>query len=207
MTAAIELRDVSKSFGEKQIMKHVTLCLEAGKCYGFQGENGCGKSVLFKCICGLVACDGGEIRVLGKRVTTRGSHAGQIGALIEAPAYLPRFSGIRNLMMLSSIQGRITRQDVEKAMEKVLLDPKERKRVGSYSLGMRQKLAIAAAIMEHPPILILDEPFNALDAESIRVVEALLREEKQKGTTILLTDHRKTMLDKLCDEVFHFPLI
>lgn len=194
----IELNNVSKSFKGKVVLHHISQRFEQGKIIGILGENGCGKSVLFKCISGLMDTDAGEIVVDGNRVSTRQRHHGEIGVMIEMPALIDRFSGIRNLLMISCICGKLKKQQVAQVMREVGLDPQLRIPVSQYSLGMKQKLALAQAIMERPKVLLLDEPFNALDAESVTHVQTLLRTLNQQGTTILMTSHHPEDIANMC---------
>lgn len=198
----VELAGVSKSFGELKVLDNINLRLEKGKAYGLVGDNGSGKSVLMRLLCGFSDADEGTITVLGESMSTRADHRGQIGVIIETPAFVSRYSARANLNLLSSILGICSKNEIETVLETVGLKAAGRKPVGKFSLGMRQRLAIAQAIMEEPPILILDEPFNGLDRHGMADIRTLLAMKKKEGTTILLTSHYRQDIDALCDTVF-----
>ncbi len=183
----IIIEHVCKSFRGEKVLKDITYTLQAGKIYGLIGNNGSGKTVLLKCICGFLIPDSGKIFVRGK--------------IIESPGFLPNMTGMKNLRILAALNGKINRDDIRKAICKVGLNPDLKKSVGKYSLGMRQRLGIAQAIMENPNILILDEPFNGLDKRGIKEIRELILELKQEGKTILLVSHNQKDIDILCDEV------
>ena len=179
----------------------MTLSFEQGKIHGIVGRNGSGKTVLFKCICGLLKLDGGEILVGGKRIGKEIEMPGSAGVIIENPGFLPNYSGYHNLRFLADIQRKIKKQDIYQVIAQVGLDPKSRKHVGKYSMGMRQRLGLAQAIMEDPELLILDEPMNGLDNQGVEDIRRLLLGLKEKGKTILLASHNREDIAVLCDTV------
>ena len=198
----IEIRDVSKCFGEQIVLNHITASFYKGNIYGIVGRNGSGKTVLLKCICGLMHQDEGTILVNGKAIGKERDMANDIGVIIETPGFLSNYSGFRNLRFLMGVSRRIDSGMIREAMEAVGLDPNERKKVGRYSLGMRQRLGIAQAIMEKPQILILDEPMNGLDNRATGEMRKLFLDLRENGVTILLASHNKEDIQILCDEVY-----
>ena len=193
---------VSKRFGKETVLKDVSLTVEEGEIVGIVGRNGSGKTVLFKMICGFFTPDEGRItvddKVLGKDVEV----PEEIGSIIETPGFLNSFSGYRNLKFLADIRGKIGKTQIRKAMELVGLDPDSKKKVGKYSLGMRQRLGIAQAVMEDQKLLILDEPMNGLDNHGVDAMRDLFMRLKIKGKTILIASHNREDIDILCDRVF-----
>lgn len=199
---SITLKGVNKSFRENHVLRNVSAQWEGGKIYGLMGRNGSGKTVLMKLICGFIPADSGEICVNGKAIPPSTAIPKGIGAIIEAPGFLPQYSGYKNLRFLADIQRKIGRDEIRLAMKQVGLNPDMRKRVGAYSLGMRQRLGLAQAIMEDPPILLLDEPMNGLDEAGIQFVRELLQRLRNHGKLILMASHMKEDLDLLCDEIY-----
>ncbi len=202
MNPDIVLRHVSKSFGNVEVLRDVSITMEGGHIYGFVGRNGSGKTVLMKCICGFIPVTSGEVEVNGNIIPKSARIPEGIGAIIETPGFLPQYSGYRNLKLLADIQGKTGKEGVRNALMKVGLDPLMRRHVSAYSLGMRQRLGIAQAIMEDPPILLLDEPMNSLDDRAVGIVRRLLLEEKQRGKLIVIATHVKEDVELLCDEVY-----
>ena len=190
-----------KRFRDQVVLKNVSISFEKGKIHGIVGRNGSGKTVLFKCICGLMHPEEGVILVNGKRVGRDVDMPEDIGAIIEAPGFLPNYSGYKNLRFLANIRRKIGKEEILNVLKTVGLDPESRKHVGKYSLGMRQRLGIAQAIMEDPEILILDEPMNGLDNAGVQDIRALLLELKAQGKTILLASHNHEDIAALCDTV------
>lgn len=198
MSNRLVVKDFAVHFKESVIFSHVSYTFESGKIYGITGENGCGKTVLMKCLCGLLPASEGTI--------TLNDHYGMppkgtFGVIIETPGFLPNFSGYTNLKMLASLQQRTTKQEVMACLDAVNLRADARKRVGTYSLGMRQRLGLAQAIINQPPILLLDEPFNALDQASLRKAYAIMEQMRSQGKIIILSSHHSMDIDYLCDEV------
>ena len=198
----VEISHVTKRFGEDLVLKEVNLALDCGKVYGIVGNNGSGKTVLMKCICGFMPATTGTIRVFGKQIGKDVDFPERLGVIIEAPGFLTNLTGIRNLEILADMRRQITKADVRIAMRKVGLDPDMRKPVAKYSLGMRQRLGIAQAIMEDPQLLVLDEPFNGLDKNGVAEIRKILLELKAEGKTILLASHNEEDIRILCDEVY-----
>lgn len=201
METCIEVQNVVKRFRDQVVLKNVSISFEKGKIHGIVGRNGSGKTVLFKCICGLMHPEEGVILVNGKRVGRDVDMPEGIGAIIEAPGFLPNYSGYKNLRFLANIRRKIGKEEILSVLKTVGLDPESRKHVGKYSLGMRQRLGIAQAIMEDPEILILDEPMNGLDNAGVQDIRALLLELKAQGKTILLASHNHEDIAALCDTV------
>lgn len=198
----IRLEHVYKNFGSTEILKDLSLRCEKGRIYGFIGYNGSGKTVLFKCICGFYKCTKGEIYINGRQMGKDMDMLDQAGIIIEEPGFLRKWDGYHNLEFLYTIRNKKDKKYLYEVMEKVGLDPKSKKKVEKYSLGMRQRLAIAQAIVEDPDILILDEPMNGLDKEGVAEMRSLFLEMKATGKTILLASHNREDIEALCDEVY-----
>ena len=198
----IEIEHVTKKFGEDVVLDDIHMRMEGGRVYGIAGNNGSGKTVFMKCICGFLPVTSGRIRVAGKTIGAEADFPESIGVIIETPGFLTNLSGLRNLEILAGLKGKISRKDVREAMRRAGLDPDLKKAVSKYSLGMRQRLGIAQAIMEDPEFLILDEPFNGLDKHGVRDIRELLLELKRRGKTILLASHNGEDIRILCDRVF-----
>lgn len=202
MEYTAQIKNVSKKFGDETVVRDVTLSLEPGKIYGIAGRNGSGKTVLFKMIIGFLKPTAGKIFVHGKEIGKDVDFAQDIGIIIETPGFLGGFSGFKNLEYLADIKKQIGKKEIRESMELVGLDPDSRKKVKKYSLGMRQRLGIAQAIMERPQFLILDEPMNGLDREGAAQIRELFLKLKGQGTTILLASHHREDIDELCDVVY-----
>ena len=203
MEKMIEISHVSKSFQTYRALDDISLDIEKGKIYGIIGRNGSGKTVLFKCICGFLKTDSGEIKVDGKIIGKEIEAPQNAGIIIENPGFLPAYSGCQNLKFLADINKKIGKREIRDVLEKVGLDPTMKKPVGKYSLGMRQRLGIAQAIMENPSLLILDEPMNGLDYQGGKDVRKILLDLKAEGKTILLASHNREDIAFLCDETVH----
>lgn len=202
MNTVIEVRNVTKRYGVNEVLKDVSLTCEAGKIYGLVGRNGSGKTVLLKSICGLVLPTSGEVYVWGQQVGKDIDFPEDIGFIIESPGFLLQESGLRNLKHLASIRGKTSIDEIRQSMNTVGLDPDLKRSVGKYSMGMRQRLGIAQAIMEKPKLLILDEPMNGLDNQGVEHIRSLLLSLKEQGETIVLASHFKEDISYLCDEVY-----
>lgn len=198
----IELIHVTKKFGQELVLKEVNLTLEQGRVYGIVGNNGSGKTVLMKCICGFLIPTTGLIRVFGSSIGQDVDFPESLGVIIETPGFLTNLTGRKNLEILAGMRQKIGPAEVLQVLEKVGLDPALKKPVANYSLGMRQRLGIAQAIMEDPKLLILDEPFNGLDKHGVGEIRKLLLELKEEGKTILLASHNEEDIRILCDEVY-----
>ncbi|MDY2628330.1 MAG: ATP-binding cassette domain-containing protein [Lachnospiraceae bacterium] len=196
------VKDVVKRFGAAEILHGVNMTLEQGKIYGIIGNNGSGKTVLMKCICGFLPVTSGEILVNGRRIGKDIDFPDSLGAIIETPGFLNNLTGRKNLEILAQLKGRIGRREIKEVLRQVGLDPELKKKVSQYSLGMRQRLGIAQAIMEDPKLLILDEPFNGLDKHGVDEIRQLILKWKAQGKTILLASHNGEDIRVLCDEVF-----
>jgi ABC-2 type transport system ATP-binding protein len=184
------------------IFKNLNFSVEKGKTYGIIGPNGSGKSVLFKLICGFMFPDSGKIIVDGEELGTNKRFPSNFGIIIDRPGYIAGKTGFENLKALAMINNKINDERIKLAMQLVGLQPEAKQKLKEYSLGMRQKLAIAQAIMEDQQTLILDEPFNALDEDSLRNIRQLLLKFKKEGKTILLTSHNREDIELICDEVY-----
>lgn len=202
MSTIIELGRVSKAFARRTILNDVTLAIEAGHTVGIVGSNGSGKSVLFQIICGFLTPDSGTVRVRGNVLGGSRDFPENMGVLINSPGFISLDTGLQNLRYLAGIRGVIGDREIRSAMKKVGLDPDDRTRVEHYSLGMKQKLGLAQAIMEGQDILILDEPFNALDYKTYNDVKEIIRTLQAEGKTILMTSHNYEDIETLCDEVY-----
>ena len=200
--AAIQIEQVSKSFQERKVLKNISCELNWGQVYGIVGNNGSGKTVLMKCICGLLPYDEGSIRVAGKKIGKDVDFPEDMGMIIESPGFLPGMTGIKNLKILAAVNHRIQEAQIRETMRVVGLDPNLKQPVGKYSLGMRQRLGIAQAIMEKPEILILDEPMNGLDKHGVKEIREVLLQMKAENRVILLSSHNPKDIDDLCDVVF-----
>ncbi|MGB8455955.1 MAG: ABC transporter ATP-binding protein [Anaerocolumna sp.] len=197
----ITVTNVSKHFKEGTALKDVTIAFEKGKIHGIIGRNGSGKTVLFKCICGFLPPSAGEIVVDGKRIGKDTDIPDNVGIIIEEPSFLPNYSGYGNLRLLASINHKIKKGAIRAAITKVGLEPDSKKHVRKYSMGMRQRLGIAQAIMEDPEILIFDEPMNGLDHAGVKEIRDILKGLRDAGKTIILASHNSDDIQELCDTV------
>ncbi len=195
------IKDLYKKVKNQLILNNINMEVEAGYIYGIVGRNGSGKSMLFKAISGLIAATSGEIRVFGEMISD-GSFPKSLGLLLDKNGLLPNYSAFKNLKFLASINNNITDEEIEDAIRLVGLDPKDSKKVKKYSLGMKQRLGIAQAIMEKPKLLILDEPMNGLDEDGVRDIREIILKLKAQGVTIMISSHNSEDIDKLCDFVY-----
>ena len=202
MGDVIVVERVSKRFKEAQVLKEVSLKIEEGKICGLVGRNGSGKTMLMKCICGFVHPTEGVITVQGKIIGKDVEFAPNIGFIIEKPGFLPQFDAYKNLAYLYSVNHKIDKKRIEECIRLVGLDPGDKKKVGKYSMGMKQRLGIAQAIMEDPDIILVDEPFIGLDHEGVEEIRRLFLHMKELGKTILLVSHNREDIEVLCDTVF-----
>lgn len=202
MNTVVDIKNVTKQYGANKVLKDVSMTCETGKLYGLIGRNGSGKTVLLKCVCGLVIPTSGEVSVWGQSVGKDVDFPENIGFIIESPGFLLQESGLSNLKHLASIRGKIGIDEIRESMNTVGLDPDLKLHVGKYSMGMRQRLGIAQAIMEKPKLLVLDEPMNGLDNQGVEHIRSLLLALKESGVTILLASHFKDDIAYLCDEVY-----
>lgn len=197
----IEVSNVSKKYKDRMLVEDVSFTVEKGEILGIVGLNGSGKTVLLKCICGLMDYSKGTITVNGKVIGKDCEYPANMGVIIETPGFLPYHSGYKNLEYLASLRKKISKQEIKDVLVKVGLAGEEKKLVAKYSLGMRQRLGIAQAIMENPELLILDEPMNGLDKDGIAEVRKLLLEMKAEGKTMIITSHNEEDIKVLCDKV------
>lgn len=201
MRSYIKLDNVCKRFKSEEVLKNVSVDFQKGNIYGIVGKNGSGKTLLFKTIVGFIRPTSGHVFVNQKEIGVDIDFAEDVGLIIETPGFLSQYTAYKNLLYLADIRKKITEQQVIKAIKRVGLDAENRKKVKNYSLGMRQRLAIAQAIMEEPELIVLDEPMNGLDNEGIKLVKELLQELREKGKTILFSSHYAEDLD-ICDTVY-----
>lgn len=202
MDYAIEVIDVSKSFKDHTVLKNINLTVNKGEICGIIGRNGSGKTVLLKCICKIFLEDSGEIYILGENTTKTPSIIKNLGVLIENPAFLENFSGYWNLKFLADLSHKIGKKEVQAILWVVGLEEAQNKKVKNYSLGMKQRLAIAQTIMENQTILILDEPMNGLDKKGVSQMRKIFLEYKKKGNSILMATHNPQDVEILCDHVY-----
>ncbi len=201
MEVLIRVEHLSKSFGEETVVKDVNRDFEAGKIHGIVGNNGSGKTVLMKCICGFMIPSAGRVLVDGKEIGKDVDFPENTGIIIETPGFLPGLSGVKNLGLLASLQRKIDKEQIKETIRRVGLDPDSKKPVGKYSLGMRQRLGLAQAIMEDPKLLILDEPMNGLDKHGVEDMRKLIAGLRDEGKTIILASHNQLDIDMLCDTI------
>lgn len=199
----IQIEHIKKQFGEATVLDDINMELKPGNIYGLVGRNGSGKTMLMKCICGFVVPTSGTVRVNGKIVGKEVDIPDDIGLIIENPGFLPNYSGFKNLQLLAMIQNKIGKDEIKEAIRLVGLDPESKKHVGKYSLGMRQRLGLAQALMENPSILLLDEPMNGLDNEGVEEIRKLLLNLKEQGKLIIIASHTREDINLLCDQVFY----
>ena len=198
----IDVRNVFLTLGKTEILKDISVSFERGKIHGLIGRNGSGKTMLMKCICGFVKPNSGEITVDGKQVGKDCDFPQSMGVIIETPGFIPYYSGYKNLKLLAELRGKIGGGEIKNTMHRVGLDPELKRPVRKYSLGMRQRLGLAQAIMENPDLLILDEPMNGLDKVGVADMRQYLLELKSQGKTILIASHSAEDIDALCDTVY-----
>jgi ABC-2 type transport system ATP-binding protein len=201
MDIAVSVQGVTKRFGEETVLKNVTHDFEEGKIHGIVGNNGSGKTVMMKCICGFLLPTKGRVMVNYKQVGKDMDFPEDMGIIIETPGFLPNVSGMKNLQILASLKRKIDKEAIRDSIRRVGLDPDMKKPVGKYSLGMRQRLGIAQAIMENPSLLILDEPLSGLDKVGVTEMRSLIKGLREQGKTIILASHNQADIDELCDTV------
>ena len=197
----IDVKEVSLTLQKNQILKNINVHFEQGKIHGLIGRNGSGKTMLMKCICGFVKPTKGTVIVDGKRIGKDCDFPENTGIIIETPGFIQYYSGLKNLKLLADLKGKITADNIKNSMRQVGLDPDLKRPVRKYSLGMRQRLGLAQAIMEDPDLLILDEPMNGLDKDGVKDMRQYLLDLKEKGKTILIASHSAEDIDVLCDTV------
>ncbi|MBU3216869.1 ATP-binding cassette domain-containing protein [Clostridium estertheticum] len=198
----IEIKNLTKTIKGNKVLDNININLSNGKIYGFIGRNGSGKTMLFRAICGLIKPTTGEITINGKIISNDIDFPESCGAILETPGFWDNQTGLECLKNIASIKSIINKDIISQWMLKLGLDPKDRKTFEKYSLGMKQKLALVQALMESPNLIILDEPTNALDEESVLILKDILKKERERGATILLSSHNKTDIEELSDKIF-----
>lgn len=201
MSEIICVKSLSLTIKKNDILKNVTVSFEKGKIHGLIGRNGSGKTMLMKCICGFVHSTSGTVHVNNKQIGKDCDFPDNIGIIIETPGFIPYYSGYKNLKLLADLNKKIDSDKIKSTIKQVGLDPNSKLHVRKYSLGMRQRLGLAQAIMENPDILILDEPMNGLDKEGVADMRKYLLELKEQGKTILIASHSSEDIEVLCDTV------
>lgn len=199
---AIQVNNLGLTIKKDTILSDVNIKLEQGKIHGLVGRNGSGKTMLMKCICGFVKPTSGDIYVDEKKIGIDVDFPQNVGIIIETPGFIPYYSGYRNLKILANLRKKIGKEEILEIMKKVGLEGAENKLVRKYSLGMRQRLGLAQAMMEKPNIYILDEPMNGLDNEGVEDMRGILKELRKEGKTILLVSHNNEDIQTLCDEIY-----
>ena len=201
MKEIIKINNLSLTIKKTEILKNVTVSFGAGSIHGIIGRNGSGKTMLMKCICGFVKPTEGEVFVDGKRIGKDCDFPNSVGVIIETPGFIPYYSGYKNLKLLADLNRKITKERIAEVMVQVGLDPELKRHVKKYSLGMRQRLGFAQAIMENPDLLILDEPMNGLDKDGVKDMRKYLLDLKEQGKTVLIASHSTEDIEVLCDTV------
>lgn len=201
MSEIVKVENVTKYFKQEKVLDDVNMNLKTGHIYGIVGKNGAGKTVLFKIIAGFIKPSSGKVTVAGKIIGVDRDFPDSLGLIIETPGFLSQYNAYQNLLYLANINNKISKEDIKESIRMVGLDPDSNKKVGKFSLGMRQRLGIAQAIMENPNLIILDEPMNGLDKKGIEDVKELLLKLKGDGKTILMASHYAEDME-ICDEVF-----
>ena len=194
---------VSKTIKKICVLNNVSLRMSGGRIYGLQGANGSGKTMLLRLISGLIRPTSGKIYIDGYQLGENMDFPDSMGLLIENPAFLSGYTGFENLKLLANIQMKISENDIRDALCKVGLDPNDSRKYRKFSLGMKQRLGIAAAIMENPSLILLDEPFNALDEEGIEQIKQIIVMYRDKGALIVLACHDTNMLENISDKIYH----
>ncbi len=198
----LEVKNITKTISNNVILDDISLEMDRGKVYGLRGKNGSGKTMLMRTICGLILPTKGEIVIDGETLGKEISFPRSIGALIESPGFIASYSGLKNLEVLAAIQRKVSTEELAEQMREMGLNPEDNKKFRKYSLGMKQKLGIIAAMMESPDLIVLDEPINALDEKSVETVRVLLKRHKERGALIIISCHDREELELLADEVF-----
>lgn len=198
----IIIKNATRDIKGVRVLDNINIELDRGGIYGFIGSNGSGKTMLFRAICGLIKLTEGEIEVFSKKIRQDVSFPESLGVIIESIGFWDEYTGFENLYLLSRIKKVIGKKEIRETLTRVGLNPKDKRTYKKYSLGMKQRLGIAEAIMEKPELLVLDEPTNALDDEGVETVRNILFEEKERGATILIASHNKEDISILCDRIF-----
>lgn len=199
----LEVNGLNKKIKGNVILNNINLSVESGNVYGFVGRNGSGKTMLFRAIAGLIKGDSGYIDYDGKRLHKDIHMLPNLGVIIENIGLYPEFTGKRNLKFLADINKKISDEEIDAAITRVGLDCNDKRKVKKYSLGMKQRIVIAQAIMEKPEILLLDEPTNALDKDGVKLMRKIILEEKERGAIVLIASHNQEDINRLCDKVYY----
>ena len=199
----IKIENLSKTIKKTTVLSNINVSFESGKIYGLAGKNGSGKTMLMRTICGLIMPSEGNIYFDDKEMHRDFSFPPSLGTLIEYPSFIDSYTGFKNLQIISRIINLISDEEIRKTLESVDLDPEDKKSFKKYSLGMKQKLGIACAIMEKPDLVILDEPFNALDENSVNRVKSIILNEKDRGAIVIVSCHDKEDLISLSDKIYY----
>lgn len=197
----IEINNISKTIHKQTVIQDVSASMQSGKIYGFQGINGSGKTMLMRLLSGLIRPNCGSIQINGKVLGKDITFPESMGLFLENPAFLGSYSGFQNLKMLASIQNRVNDEKIRETISSVGLNPDDKKKYCKYSLGMKQRLGIAAAILEDPEIVILDEPTNALDVDGIELVKTILLNQRERGALVIISCHDLAILQMMSDEI------
>ncbi|MBO5383323.1 MAG: ATP-binding cassette domain-containing protein [Ruminococcus sp.] len=198
----VVLHDICKNIKGVTVLNHISLELEGGNVYGFQGKNGCGKTMLMRTICGLIRPTSGQVILNGEILGKDISFPRSAGVLIENPSFLNGYTGFQNLQLLSELRDHLSPEEIHHVLSEVGLEPTDKRVYRKYSLGMKQKLGIAAAVMGAPELVILDEPINAIDEAGVRNVRDILQKLKDKGSVIIIACHDREELELLSDQIF-----
>ncbi len=199
----LKVENLSKEIKNARILNNINLNLNKGKIYGFRGKNGSGKTMLFRALCGLIKPTEGRVEIDGQVLGENISFPESVGVVIEYPGFLPNLNGYENLKLISEINNKVGAKEIKEIISAVGLDPEDKKKFKKYSLGMKQRLGIAQALMENPELIILDEPTNALDSDAVLLIKELLINMKNNNKLILLASHDKEELEVLSDEIFY----
>lgn len=199
---AIEFKKVTKSIKKNTVINNASLIIESGKITGLQGINGSGKTMMMRLIAGLIKATDGDVIIDGKIIGKDIDFPESLGMMLENPAFLNSYDGFHNLKLLADINGIISDSDIYESINRVGLDDAKNKKYKKYSLGMKQRLGIAAAVMESPDIILLDEPTNSLDADGVEMVKRIVKEEKARGATIVISCHDATILNEISDVIY-----
>ena len=198
----LEITNLNKEIGKTMILQNINMQMEQGGIYGLMGINGSGKTMIMRCMCGLVRPTNGSVKINGKELGKDIDFPQSLGALIENPGFIEHYSAIDNMKALASIRKKAGELEIKELLQRVGLDDKDKKKVKKYSLGMRQKLGIAMALLEDPDMIILDEPFNALDEKSVEIVKQIILDAKKRNKLIIISCHNKDDLNQLSDEIY-----
>lgn len=197
----IEIKDAVKIINKNVVLDNISLNMRSGNIYGLKGKNGSGKTMLMRAICGMIHLTDGTVKIDDKIISKDITFPENVGVLIENPSFLGSFSGFENLKLLASIKSQISDERIKEVMTEVGLEPDDKKKYRKYSLGMKQKLGIAAAYMENPDLVIMDEPLNALDDESVEKVKDILKNLKKEGKLIIVSCHDNEELQSIADTI------